>query len=849
MKNSNYQIKNYIFLFSLITTIYFSNLNFTYADAIRTIYGKVKDNKTKNTLPGAKIKIEEKNGLEEKSNGNNVSLSKRGTFADAKGEFKLPLEKNDKSIKIFSIGYKTKTINVNDLQDTIEIFLDLEPIQTATANVTAKIEVNEIIKRAIQKRQENIDKLKTFQGNLYSKLTIELDGSIFDAAETNTNVSGNSIGISSNFGNDNDAEKEKRQLEKNKMFILETFSENFKDYEKNIDKSYIQQRRQTANLKPQDNLLVLSKFVNFYEDEIDVINTKIVSPLAENALSYYKYKLLDRKQLDDRFIYIIEVISDTKLFPTFNGTLSIVEGTYNLVELKLTPSDDTAIQFFKHLTYTQNYEEFDGGVWYPTLLETYARAKIDFVKGILDVGADVNVTSIYNNVKINRPLPDSIYNQNIARIITAPYADSNKIEFWEKNSLRTISQKELDIYNKIDSLAQIDSTETNKEDDNFSINFLPISDFNRVAGYELGVDLTTTFFNSIDIYTKSSYSFGQKKFYGEVGFGFDIFDSKSFKSQISANYISQIATSNYVRPYARAVNSLFALTNYSDFYDYFHNEGYEIKLDNKYEFLNFKFIYQDTRNNNLFKTTDDNLFASDENESGNLLNWRKLDYMNNNDLVDEGRYKKLIAKFDFFGDSYRPKGDNLDYKFGIHGMLLDNEIQNDLLLSYQFKANIYLPLIYTGYEPISLELHSNFSKTEQNMPTQYLFRLPTSVGFISSDFAFLTAPLGYFGGYETQVYGSKLNTSDLLWRALGLPTYEGRGIELSFSAMTGRTFNNKEKSYISTKGQYFSEIGFGFHRIPVFISNVVYLGFDVRFGLGPIREEPIGVAINLTTPF
>lgn len=846
MKQPKYYIKNCFTFLILLNCLFICSYNFTYADAVRTIYGKVKDNKTKNTLPGAKIKIEEK-GVD-----NKLILSKRGTFANAKGEFKLPLEKNDKSIKVYSIGYKTKTINISELNDTIDIFLDLEPIQTATANVTAKIEVNEIIKRAIQKRQENIDKLKTFQGNLYSKLTIELDGSIFDAAETNTNVSGNSIGISSNFGSNNDAEKEKRQLEKNKMFILETFSENFKDYEQNIDKSYIKQRRQTANLKPQDNLLVLSKFVNFYEDEMNVINTKIVSPLSENALNYYKFKLIDRKQLDDRFIYIIEVISDTKLFPTFNGTLSIVEGTYNLVELKLQPSDETAIQFFKHLTYIQNYEEFDGGVWYPTLLETSARAKINFVKGILDVGADVNVTSIYNDVKINKSLPDSIYNKEIARIITAPYADSNKIEFWEKNSLRSISQKELDIYNKIDSLAQLDSNDTNKENDNFSLNFLPISDFNRVAGYELGLDFTTGIYNTIDIYTKASYSIGQKKFYGEAGFGFEIYNSKSFTSKITANYISQIATSNYVRPYARAVNSFFAITNYSDFYDYFHNEGYEIKLDNTYKFLNFKLIFQDTRNNNLFRTSDDNLFASKEQKSGNTLNWRKLDYMNNNDLVIEGRFRKLIGKFDFFEDSYRAKGDDLDYKFGFHGMLLENVSNNEndnLLSSYQLKANLYFPLIFTGYEPISLELHTTFSKTENNMPTQYLFRLPTSVGFISSDFAFLTAPLGYFGGYETQVYGAKLNTSDLLWRAIGLPTYEGRGIELTFSAMTGRAFNNIEKSYISTNGQYFSEIGFGFHRIPLFITDIVYLGFDMRFGLGPIKEENIGVAFNLSTPF
>jgi flagellin-specific chaperone FliS len=41
-----------------------------------------------------------------------------------------------------------------------------------------KIEPSEIIRRAIERKQNNLSKIKTFSGKLYSKLSMELGGSI-----------------------------------------------------------------------------------------------------------------------------------------------------------------------------------------------------------------------------------------------------------------------------------------------------------------------------------------------------------------------------------------------------------------------------------------------------------------------------------------------------------------------------------------------------------------------------------------------------------------------------------------------------------------------------------------------
>lgn len=828
------QNKNLILVLLIIFSANLTHSQSIKDPAMRTINGRIIDSKTGNVIIGARLKLDD---------------GKRGTYTNTKGQFKLPIYKADKNLRINSLGYKSKLIEIINLKDSAEIELIPEPITTSTTNVTANIEVEEIIKRAINKKIENQNKLKTFEGTLYSKLTIELDGSIFNGANTTSRANGNSISITSSFGgNDEEEAKQQRQIDKMQMFILETFAINYKDKEQKLDKNYILQRRQTANFQPQDNILTLSKYVNFYDDNVKVINVDIVSPLSNNALNYYNFKLIDRKLFENQYIYIIDVKPKSDLYPGFIGTINIFETTYNLVEINLEPTETTAIDFFKYISFSQKFENNENDIWSPTLLETKARAKVDIISGVIDVGADVTATSMYNNIKINKQLPDSVYFNSVPKVTVAKFADSAKIEFWEQNSLRTISEKELFMYNKIDSLAKLDTLEAPKEEGDFTLSLLPIFDYNRVAEAELGLNLTSKFFKTFETEIKGSYSTGQKRFFGDAGINLPIFDNNDFKLDISAKYTNQITSSNFGRPYETVINGFFANLMQSDFYDYYINEGIDVKLNSKYEFINLSLNYQNVRNYNAFKTTDWSMINSYNDK------WRELDYMDINDLVDAGHYNKYIAKLDFWGDSYRNKGDDFKFKLSLHGMAgeqISNEANtnNNKFNVVQAKANLYLPLFYTGYQPIALELHSSISRASKDSPNQYLFRLPTHLGFITTDFAFMTAPLGYYGGYEMQTYGAKLNLSDYLWRVVGLPTYEGRGPELNFTILTGKTLNNREQSYITTNGQYFTEVGFGFDRIPTFISNVFYLGFELRFGLGPIKTTNTGFAININFPF
>ncbi|MEL6124722.1 MAG: DUF5686 family protein, partial [Bacteroidota bacterium] len=69
---------------------------------------------------------------------------------------------------------------------------------------------------------------------------------------------------------------------------------------------------------------------SFYENNID-LQRQMVSPIANNALSYYRYELVGTYyDNENRLINKIKVIPKRKSDPTFFGTVYIVEDLWNL---------------------------------------------------------------------------------------------------------------------------------------------------------------------------------------------------------------------------------------------------------------------------------------------------------------------------------------------------------------------------------------------------------------------------------------------------------------------------------------------------------------------------------------
>ncbi|MFH1050718.1 MAG: DUF5686 family protein [bacterium] len=762
-----------------------------------SIYGEVSDNSSGDAIPGATIKVVNSN---------------KGTYSSTRGKFKIPFLTGKNKLKIMSIGYETQFVDVDETIDTVRIQLVESAVKLKEATVIGNIEPKDVIKRAIERKQENQQKISTFKGLLYSKVVMELDGNVFGS------TSGNSISIGGSLGT--------KAPEQYKMFVLETFTRMYSDYEKNVNFKEIIQRRQTANIKPNDNVMAISNFFNLYKDEVDFINVNFVTPLSKDALDYYNYKILKKNILDNRYIYEIQVMPKTDIFPLFKGMIKIVEGTYNLIELDLEPSESTAIAFMDSLHIIQKFEEIKENMWHPSLLEITGKARVDIIKGIIDVKLNAKASSIYSEMEVNVLLPDSIYLENVKKLTVAPLADSSKIEYWEKNSLRDISEREKMMYVKVDSLVAVADTLA-KDSSKIRYSILnPYFDFNRVTSVSIG--LSPWFqYDIFYLYGSAAFSFGLQKPVGSIGLQmpFKLFEKLFF---VSGNLFSKAESDGYYGNIPMLINTVSSSLFHYDYYDYFKKDGWSIVLSVPSRQFSFDLMLENSRCFSLEKNTDRSIFTKK--------------YWRNNPQIDDGNFLSASGSMNLYLHRifkfYKGFEMNLYYSFIYGENQNDKETFNRNYISIKFET----PTFQTGYNPLKLELFLDYG-IGNNLPVQEQFKARGSLLFISKFGNFCTMPFGIYEEKSAFTGHIKYNFTDIWWRWLGFPLYEGRGLDLIGRASTGKfetAFNSKE---------WYSEAGFGFERIPTFISNIFYFGAGAVWGTGPIASGRFNWYLDITLPF
>ena len=404
----------------------------------------------------------------------------RGTFTSSKGTFRISLQPGRYRITVSSIGYSSKEIEVSTQTPKVTVRLAPSALTLGGVSVTADLSAEDVVRQAISRKEENLRKLNTFQGLLYSKFNLSING---DA-----------------FGQIKDADR---------AVILETFSRNYYERERGPRIEVIQ-RRQTANVPAASNLFALGNFFSFYDDVIPLLNARVMSPLSSEAFSRYRFSFQGRTAIDDQTVWIIEVVPTTTVLPAFEGTLKIIKGTYNVIEVDLRPTRSTAISFVDTLHFTQKFERFGSDIWQPTYLRITGRGRAEIVKGIAEVTADFDATSIFTEVEVNGTIPDSVFaGEQI--FSAAPGADTVRTEFWEENSLSELSESERATYQRIDSIVANTDTATGESLSGFS--YSPILDFNRVSSLSAGATAQYRL-GPARLDLQGSYSFGLKQPFG-----------------------------------------------------------------------------------------------------------------------------------------------------------------------------------------------------------------------------------------------------------------------------------------------------------------------------------------------
>lgn len=788
------------------------------------IKGKIIDAETKKPVPGATV---------------HIVNSAKGTYTSANGTFKLMVNDTLKLIKFSSIGYSPKTIDLNKVINNPDFEISLKPssYQSKGTSVQGNYPY-QIIQSAIDRKKENSARKKTLSSTLYSKINVELDDKLAAAVTS----SKESLVITGSLSNDTNAVKA------GKYFIIETISKHFRDYEKNVNHTEIIQRRQTRNIPAADNVMAITEFMDFTDDEINFFNTKFKTPLSVDALSYYDYSYSGIVSNDGRKVYVIDYKPKSSFYPCLTGQLMIIDSTFDLIEISVTPAEKYTIQFVENINFIEKFKEVERNIWTADYFEVAAKMHIEVVSGLMDFSMGIKTASIMNDILINIPLPDSLYRSNW-EVIVAKDADSAKPGFWENNALTELTEQDKQIYKEVD--AAVDKLDSTKHDSTSSLfnrrnfDWYPYLDFNRVQSIGVGLGFDWNLIipaispgivheYAQQIGAEGYYSFGQQRLFGNSKLTLKLADD-TFKLRTIGKLFSEVVPTGQESPYHHLVNTFAAALFHADYYDYMRKDGFSVAAEADYKILSIAAEYENSRQMSLDKTTENSIFSKEL--------WRE------NPAIDAGSFQRLSALIAIGNKDYYKTYDGFQYFIQATGSYTLPDANGSRFRSVSGEAGVNLPLFYTGYTPIGLNLALRGGLSDNNVTLQSLFIMRTRLLFYSMSPAFLSADFAEFGGNSYFEGFASLNLSDFFWRGIGLPLFQGRGPELLLTAAAAKYESSRISAYKDTQNEFYSEVGFKLRRIPTLISNLIYWEINASWGVGPLGSGRFGWSLNVNMPF
>jgi Family of unknown function (DUF5686)/CarboxypepD_reg-like domain len=407
--------------------VYFLLL-FQFAKAVR-VSGTVTDDKG-NILPYASVFIKG---------------SSQGTTSNNRGRYFLDLTPGSYSIICQYVGYarQEKTITADKEPIIIDFYLSIQ--QTSLKEVTIKSGAEdpayEIIRHAIKKRKSYENPLDSFTCDAYIKTLIRsrsLPSKIL--GKTFSNEDRMDLGVDS--------------AGRGIIYLSESLTKiAFKKPDK-VKLEVISGRESGTNGYGFN----FPTFINFYNNNVNIFITQLsprgyVSPIADGALNYYKYKFLGSYIEDGKEVNQIRVIPKRRFEPLFSGTIEITDGDWRIHSLDLLLTKDFQLEIVDTLSIKQIHVPITNNIW-----RTQNQVvNFSFKKFGIDVSG--NFLNVYSNYDLNPRFRKKYFNNVVVRYDTG--VNKKTLAYWDSLRPIPLEPEELDNFQVRDSLYLIHNDSAN----------------------------------------------------------------------------------------------------------------------------------------------------------------------------------------------------------------------------------------------------------------------------------------------------------------------------------------------------------------------------------------------------
>ncbi|HMG83061.1 MAG TPA: DUF5686 and carboxypeptidase regulatory-like domain-containing protein [Ferruginibacter sp.] len=394
-----------------------------------------------------------------------------GASANNKAKYSLSVPPGKYTLVCQYIGFieQEKNIQLTDSSDEELVFVLKEQKLTLQEVVVKPGEdpAYEIIRQAIKKRPYYNKQVRSFDCDLYTKNIIKL-------RHLPNEIFGQKISA------DDKAALQLDSTGKGIVYLSESVgkisSQQPNKYKVEIKKSRVSGSGNFGFAFPT--------FINFYQNNVSIFSNRLnprgfISPIANGAMNYYKFKYLGSFWEDGKEINSIRVTPRRNYEPLFSGVINITEDDWRIHSVELSLIKKQSLEFLDTLTITQFYVPVNDTVW------QLKNQVLHFNFQQFSIDAIGNFISVYSKYRIDPTFPKGFFDNVILKYDTG--VNKNPATYWDSTRPVPLEKEEIKDYEVKDSLYQVgkDSALTKRVVDSLRKKQGPINPFKVLY---LGVD-------------------------------------------------------------------------------------------------------------------------------------------------------------------------------------------------------------------------------------------------------------------------------------------------------------------------------------------------------------------------
>lgn len=406
------------------------------------IHGKVVDGGTGEGIPFATVFI---------------PRSSIGTAADLDGNFilkmmGLPVD----TLYVNAIGYKTIKRTLSKTRFEYNYILEMERSETALSEFVfhagedpAIVLMKKIIER---KPYNNPDRTDNYSYEAYNRLEADLQRLSKNQFEKIPLLKKYSF-IYNNLDTVSDT---KPYLP---LYLTETLS----DYYFRRKPKKVREVIKASMVKGVNNENVVKYLgtfhqnMNIYKDYVPVFDKKFVSPISNEGLLFYKYKIKDTQVAYGHNIILVQYTPKRPLENCFTGDFWVVDSVFAIQRISMEIGRDVNINWLDKVALYQEFAPVDS-FWFcvkDKFIAGFSAYKSKKMPGMIG-----RKTTTYHNIRINKDTIDLVLDnpkvkEDIIKLDSAKYMSD---EWWKENRPDTLSKNEAAIYKMVDTINQMPIT-------------------------------------------------------------------------------------------------------------------------------------------------------------------------------------------------------------------------------------------------------------------------------------------------------------------------------------------------------------------------------------------------------